>query len=347
MTVWKNDYIKINKHSRPGLKLTAHKKGIIHYTANHGGTATNHQKYFNNLSGRYASAHIFVDKKEAICIIPLDEVAYAANDGSYSGVPELKPNANYLSISVEMCQEKDGSFHPNTISRTEDVFVELSKMYGWDPLKDIVRHYDVTHKNCPAPWVSNPNEFIDFKNRVNAKLKGEKSHTVKQPDSKTAGVSTDKASKPKAKSISQMVQEVIDGKHGNGHDNRRKSLGINQAEYDKVRAEVNRRAGSTSKPAPKKSITQMVNEVLSGNHGNGHSTRQKSLGISKAEYDKVKSEVNKRLMGAKSTYKSVSQMATEVIQGKHGSGHENRRKSLGISQAQYNKVRAEVNKKLK
>lgn len=44
--------------------------------------------------------------------------------------------------------------------------------------------------------------------------------------------------------------------------------------------------------------------------------------------------------------KSISQMATEVIQGKHGNGHANRRKSLGISQAEYNKVRAEVNRRL-
>ena len=109
MTAWINDFIKVNKYSRPGTKLTSARKGIIHYTANHGATAKNHVSYFNNLTGRYASAHIFVDKKEARCIIPLNEVAYAANDGSYRGVPELKPNANYLSISVEMCQEKDGS----------------------------------------------------------------------------------------------------------------------------------------------------------------------------------------------------------------------------------------------
>ena len=43
------------------------------------------------------------------------------------------------------------------------------------------------------------------------------------------------------KSISQMADEIIDGKHGNGHENRRKSLGISKSEYEKVRAEVNRR----------------------------------------------------------------------------------------------------------
>ena len=45
--------------------------------------------------------------------------------------------------------------------------------------------------------------------------------------------------------------------------------------------------------------------------------------------------------------KSIAQMATEVIQGKHGNGHEQRRKSLGIDKATYEKVRAEVNRRLK
>lgn len=181
MSKWINDFIKINQYSRPGTKLKAKRKGILHFTANHGATAKNHVTYFGKSmierneslpknERRYASAHIFVDKQEARCIIPLDEVAYAANDGSYRGIPELKPNANYLSISVEMCQEKDGTFHPDTIKGTEDVFVELSKTFNWDPLKDIVRHYDVTHKNCPAPWVSNPNEFTKFKERVKVKM---------------------------------------------------------------------------------------------------------------------------------------------------------------------------------
>ena len=48
-------------------------------------------------------------------------------------------------------------------------------------------------------------------------------------------------SKPKGKSIGQMAAEVIAGKHGNGHANRRRSLGVNAATYARVRAEVNRR----------------------------------------------------------------------------------------------------------
>lgn len=91
-----------------------------------------------------------------------------------------------------------------------------------------------------------------------------------------------------------MAKEVIAGKHGSGHANRRKSLGVNAATYEKVRAEVNKRAG-VSTPKPKgKSISQMATEVIAGKHGNGHANRRKSLGITQAQYNKVRAEVNKR-----------------------------------------------------
>jgi|GEM_PF-2127265 len=138
--------------------------------------------------------------------------------------------------------------------------------------------------------------------------------------------------KPK-KSINQMAQEILDGKHGNGHTNRQRSLGISKSEYEKVRNAVNRLASG-------KSIKEMAQEVVDGKHGNGHENRRKSLGISKSEYEKVRTAVNDI-----ANSKSISKMAQEVIDGKHGNGHETRRKSLGISKDLYKKVRAEVNKR--
>ena len=205
MSSYNNNFIPVNKYTRPGLKLNAVKKLVIHYTANPGAGADNHRRYFSNAQV-YASAHIFVDKKEAICIIPLNEVAYHANDvqqrdssgNPYRGVAELKPNANFLSIGVEMCLEKDGSFHADTVERTENVFVELCKKFNLDPIKDIVRHYDITHKNCPAPWVSNGQKFIDFKNRVKAKMSGK--FVSKASSTKPASSSQKKTSSSSAAS---------------------------------------------------------------------------------------------------------------------------------------------------
>jgi len=170
MAVWTEKFIQPNKYSRPQNKLTAVRKIVMHYTANNGASANGHYNYFNNLKGTYASAHLFVDRLEKLLIIPLNEIAYHANDRTYRGVKELLPNANFLSIGIEMCLEKDGSIHPQTIENAEDVAVELCKRFDLNPITDIVRHFDVTGKNCPAPWVSNGALFTKFKNDVKVKL---------------------------------------------------------------------------------------------------------------------------------------------------------------------------------
>jgi N-acetylmuramoyl-L-alanine amidase len=181
MSAWIEKFINVNPYSRSGKKLTAVKKLVVHYTANPGATAQNHFDYFNKLKDRFASAHIFIDRRQALNIIPLTEVAYHANDiqkknkdGSpWRGLKELLPNANYLSIGVELCVEKDGTFHPETIALAVLVFADLCKKFNLTA-DDIVRHYDITAKNCPAPWVKDGQAFVDFKNKVAAELKPKK-----------------------------------------------------------------------------------------------------------------------------------------------------------------------------
>src|SRR5690625_507209 len=170
---------------------------------------------------------------------------------------------------------------------------------------------------------------------------------------KSSGGSSSSSSGGGSKSVSQMASEVIAGKHGQGHTNRRRSLGVSQSVYNQVRAEVNRRAGvstpsrSSSGGGGGKSVSQMATEVINGKHGNGHATRRRSLGVSQSVYNRVRAEVNRRASGGSSGGggKSISQMATEVLAGKHGNGHNTRRRSLGISAAQYARVRAEVNRR--
>lgn len=183
---WIDKFIPISKYTRKGEKLTAMNKIVLHYTANAGAPAMNHYTYFGftlpQLNAQaikqgkkpvYASAHIFVDRKEAICIVPLNELAFHANDVQkrvngvpYRGVAALKPNANEKSVGVEMCLEKDGSIHPETITRTAKVIAELCQMYKKSPENDIVRHFDVTAKNCPAPFVKDPSLMTSFKKMV-------------------------------------------------------------------------------------------------------------------------------------------------------------------------------------
>lgn len=174
MSFIKYGYIRINKFSRPGIKNYGIKGIIMHYTANKGGTARNHKDYFNNLNGVYASAHLFVDDNEAICIIPLDEVAYHANDtvkynsdGSiYKPLYSQIGNANYGAIGVEMCLDKNGNITEKTFQNTVKAVKELIAKYPNVTRNKIWRHYDVTGKNCPAPWVVKPSELERFKDAV-------------------------------------------------------------------------------------------------------------------------------------------------------------------------------------
>jgi len=222
MTIWKNNFISMNKYTRPSIKLKQVKKIVLHWTANPGASAENHQKYFNGTaikSKTYASAHIFVDSKEAICIIPLDEVAYHANDHYernangevFRGVPELAPNANKLSLGIEMCVEKDGSISQYTIQRTAKVIAELCKTYKLDE-NDIVRHYDVTHKPCPKPLVDDPEQFKQFRAQVGAILNPPK-NTVQETEP-YSGIQKRGSKGVAVKKIQQKLKISADGIFG-------------------------------------------------------------------------------------------------------------------------------------
>jgi N-acetylmuramoyl-L-alanine amidase len=171
MCNWRNDFIQKNKYTRPGTLLKGVKKIVLHWTANPGASADAHKRYFGGTAIQnktYASAHIFVDPKEAICIIPLNEMAYHANDEyekGFRGVKEIAPNANRCTIGVEMCVEKDGVISDDTVKRTAEVIADLCKTYKLTE-NDIVRHYDVTHKPCPKPFIDDFKKFEDFKKQV-------------------------------------------------------------------------------------------------------------------------------------------------------------------------------------
>lgn len=178
MSTYKNSYINKNKYTRPGSKLVGVRAILIHWTANPGASAANHKTYFGNgAGGRYASAHIFVDEKETLCIIPLNEVAYAANETGYSKIAKLRGNfgytngnANGCTISVEMCVEKNGTISTTVEAKTVKIVAELCKKYGLTE-KDVYRHYDVTGKSCPTPFIGNE-RFAKFKDKVKSELNG-------------------------------------------------------------------------------------------------------------------------------------------------------------------------------
>ena len=128
---------------------------VIHYTGNNGDTAENNAKYFQG-ANRQASAHYFVDPEEIVQSVRENDRAFHAGDKVM----------NDRSIGIEMCSMKDakGQYYiPNkTVALTAKLTRELMAKYGI-PVENVIRHYDVTGKQCPEPFVRNPSEWLSFK----------------------------------------------------------------------------------------------------------------------------------------------------------------------------------------
>lgn len=129
---------------------------VVHYTANSGDTAQNNLDYFARTKTG-TSAHYFVDENEVCQSVQDTDVAWHC--GSKNPRHPYCRNAN--SIGVEMCNSVGGV--PEAVRDRTAAFVrELMKTYGLDS-SHVLRHYDVTGKRCPAPWVDNHAEWMEFK----------------------------------------------------------------------------------------------------------------------------------------------------------------------------------------
>ena len=253
----------------------------VHNTGNTA-SARNEATYHNN-NNYQVSYHVAIDDKEAIQLIPFNRNAWHAGDSMGNG--------NMKSIGIEICYSMDNGYSgakSERYKKAEDnaalYIAHVLKQYGWgiDRLK---RHYDWSGKDCPHKMHATGTYQV-FRNLVKKYLdelnKGTSKPKAKAPAPKKS------TAKPKTKSISQLADEVLAGKHGNG-DARKKSLGSN---YAKVQAEINRRLGVKSAPK-KKSVNTIVNEVLAGKWGNGQDRFNR---LRKAGYDPnvIQREVNKR-----------------------------------------------------
>ena len=139
---------------------------VIHYVGAVSSAYDNTQ-YFKNVE-RGASANYFVDDSSIWqCVKDIDTAFHCGSDKYFNGA------RNYNSIGIEMCcYSNNGTLDisKSTINNTVELTKELMKKYNI-PLSNIVRHYDVTHKNCPAPFVNNGDRWYDFLNRVSGTVK--------------------------------------------------------------------------------------------------------------------------------------------------------------------------------
>ena len=162
--------IKMIANVKNWFKKKYSKKFLVyHFTANDGDKAINNGKYFKNNVVK-ASAQYFVDDDIVIQSVEDEYVAYAVggkrlntNGGKYYGVC-----TNYNSINIEMCDTiKNGKFDLSTGTRKTAIELgkHLVKKYNI-PKERVIRHYDVTGKNCPAYFVKDEKAWINFRNEI-------------------------------------------------------------------------------------------------------------------------------------------------------------------------------------
>lgn len=144
------ELLTVNQWSRPGTPLEKIDGVVIHYVGNPGTSAEANRNYFESLSsgadGVYASSHFIVGLEgEVLECVPLTEIAYASN------------SRNQDTVSIEVCHpDETGEFSTVTYDRVVELTAWLCREFHLDPETDVIRHYDVTGKDCPRYYVENP-----------------------------------------------------------------------------------------------------------------------------------------------------------------------------------------------
>ncbi|MBR2406549.1 MAG: N-acetylmuramoyl-L-alanine amidase [Clostridia bacterium] len=138
------DFIRVGGPSRRGTSLDEFNDVVVHYVGNPGTTARQNRNYFDNPDSKVSSHFVIGLNGEIVQCLPLNELSAASN------------HRNRDTVSIEVCHPDDtGKF-------TEATYQSLVKLTAWLleagdlPSDRVIRHYDVTGKECPRYYVRNP-----------------------------------------------------------------------------------------------------------------------------------------------------------------------------------------------
>lgn len=183
---------------------------VIHYVGAEGGAKDN-CRYFERFY-RGASSNYFVGHSGEVwqCVEDKD-VAWHCGAKKY----KHKYCRNSNSIGIEMCCRKGNQwyFEKETVVSTVALVKELMAKYNI-PVENVIRHYDVSGKRCPEPYVRNIDDWNSFKSQLI-----------------TASVVN--------KTVETVAKEVIRGNWGNGAE-RKARLTAAGYDYKEVQSLVNK-----------------------------------------------------------------------------------------------------------
>ena len=150
--------IPVDGDSRRGVELEDIRDIVIHYVGNPGTTAAQNRSYYCSPQSEVSSHFLIGLEGEILLCVPLDEKSSASN------------NRNKDTISIEVCHPDDsGKF-------TDRSYASLVKLTAW--LLDntglntdhIIRHYDITGKECPRYFVQHEDAWKRFRADVKERM---------------------------------------------------------------------------------------------------------------------------------------------------------------------------------
>lgn len=149
--------IEVDGTSRRGTKLTDINDIVIHYVGNPGTSAQANRNWYTNPDSTVSSHFVVGLQGEVIQCIPLHEKSSATNQ------------RNTDTISIEVCHpDSGGKFNEAAYDSLVDLTAWLVDACGLTA-DNIIRHYDVTGKECPRYYVRNEDAWEQFKADVEAK----------------------------------------------------------------------------------------------------------------------------------------------------------------------------------
>lgn len=156
---------------------------VLHYVGA-AGTAEQNAAYYGSTANIGASAHYFVGHGGEIWQ-SVDEQDTAWHCGAKSYRHSACRNGN--AIGVELCCRRRGDlpagaaatqgwyFEPETVDAAVELCRDIVGRYGLSRER-VLRHYDVTGKVCPAPFVYDGRSWEAFLDRVFAPVEAKPAH---------------------------------------------------------------------------------------------------------------------------------------------------------------------------
>ena len=142
--------IKVDGDSRRGVYLEGVRDIVIHYVGNPNSTAQQNRDYYANPSSEVSSHFVIGLKGEIIQCIPLHEKSSASN------------HRNKDTISIEVCHpDESGKFTDASYQSLVNLTAWLCDICDLDS-NDVIRHYDITGKQCPLYFVTHEDAWKKF-----------------------------------------------------------------------------------------------------------------------------------------------------------------------------------------